>query len=120
MNNYGTGSIVIAGNSIEELEQELAKVKSLMAMGYTYGVGGKSIGEVEKGMSMVDEVIDDEEEDNDECCCGCCCNCYEEDDDDEWEEEDDDLYEKEEEDEVEEIISEIHWCLEDLKKILKG
>lgn len=114
MNKYGTGSIVIAGNSIEELEQELAKVKSLIAMGYTYGVGGKSINEVEKGLSMVDEIIDDE----DECCCGCCCNCYEE-DEDEWEEEDDDLYD-EEEDEVEEIISEIVCGLEDLRRILKG
>lgn len=50
------GKIVIAGNSIEELERELATVKSLIAMDKTYGVGGNSIAEVESGLKMVNDI----------------------------------------------------------------
>ena len=77
MNNYTNGKIVIAGNSITELEQELAKVKALVAMGYNCGVGGNSIDEVERGMTMVGATPS---------CCPCNCNC---------ECEDDDLYDEE-------------------------
>jgi hypothetical protein len=67
------GKIVIAGNSIEELERELATVKALMAMGKTYGVGGKSVDEIEKGMNMVGATPS---------CCPCNCNCECEDEED--------------------------------------
>ena len=73
------GKIVIAGNSIEELERELATVKALVAMGKTYGVGGKSIAEVENGLRMVDSTPPH--------CCN--CNCCE--DEDEYYEEEDEV-----------------------------
>ena len=63
--------IVIAGNSIAELERELATVKALMAMGKTYGVGGNSVAEVEEGLKMVGGTPP--------CCCNCGC-CEDEED----------------------------------------
>ena len=117
MNNYTNGKIVIAGNSIAELEQELAKVKALVAMGYSCGVGGKSIDEIEKGMKMVDATPS---------CCPCNCNCecedddlYDEEDEDYYEDEYDDEWEdEEEEDDVTELITDIIDKVENLKEIL--
>ena len=114
MNNYTNGKIVIAGNSIAELEQELAKVKALAAMGYNCGVGGKSIDEIEKGMKMVGATPS---------CCPCNCNCecedddlYDEEDEDEWEDYED---EEDEEESMYELITDIIDKVENLKDILE-
>lgn len=97
MNNYTNGKIVIAGNSIAELEQELAKVKALLAMGYNCGVGGKSIAEVDNGLKMVGGTPP-------HCCCNCgCC-----------EDEDEDLYDEEDEDEADVDLDEIADDLRDV------
>lgn len=113
MNNYTNGKIVIAGNSIAELEQELAKVKALVGMGYNCGVGGKSIDEIEKGMKMVGATPS---------CCPCNCNCecedddlYDEEDEDEWEDDED----EEEEESMYELITDIIDKVENLKDILE-
>ena len=119
MNNYKNGTLVIAGNSIAELEQELAKVKALVGMGYNCGVGGKSIDEIEKGMKMVGATPS---------CCPCNCNCecedddlYDEEDEDYYEDEYDDEWEDdEEEDDVTELIENIIDLVEDLKDIIKN
>lgn len=119
------GKIVIAGNSIEELERELATVKTLIAMGKTYGVGGKSIEEVEDGLKMVGGTPPH-----------CCCNygCCEEEDEDLYSEEDEyyekeGLYDEEEEDEyyeendegedISELITDIIDKVKDLEDIIK-
>ena len=110
MNNYTNGKIVIAGNSIAELEQELARVKALVAMGYNCGVGGKSIDEIERGMKMVGATPS---------CCPCNCNCECEDDDlyDEEDEYEDEYYD---EDEVDIDIDEIADDLRDVGYALKS
>lgn len=94
------GKIVIAGNSIEELERELATVKALIAMGKTYGVGGNSVVEVEEGLKMVGGTPS--------CCCNCgCC-------------EDEDLYDGEEEyyeDEEEEVDIDLDEVADNLRDI---
>ena len=116
MNNYTNGTIVIAGNSIAELEQELARVKALVAMGYNCGVGGKSIDEIERGMKMVGATPS---------CCPCNCNCECE-DDDLYDEEDEDYYEDEwedcedeyEEEDISELITDIIDKVKDLEEIL--
>ena len=119
MNNYTNGKIVIAGNSIAELEQELARVKALVAMGYNCGVGGKSIDEIEKGMNMVGATPS---------CCPCNCNCECEDDDlydeedeyeYEWEGYEDENDEYEEED-ISDLIADIIDKVKDLEDIIKG
>ena len=100
------GKIVIAGNSIEELEKELATVKALIAMGKTYGVGGKSIAEVEDGLKMVGGTPPH--------CCN--CNCCEDEDEDLYYEEDE-YYE--DEDEVDVDLDDIADDLRDVGYALK-
>ena len=107
------GKIVIAGNSIAELEQELARVKALVAMGYNCGVGGKSIAEVENGLKMVGGTPPH--------CCN--CNCCEDEDEDLYDEEDeyeDEYYEDEDEEEdISELITDIIDKVKDLEDIIK-
>ena len=103
------GKIVIAGNSIAELERELAKVKALVAMGYNCGVGGKSIAEVDNGLKMVGGTPP-------HCCCNCGC-CEDEDEDLYDEEEEDEYYE--EEDQVDVDLDEIADDLRDVGNALK-
>lgn len=115
MNNYTNGKIVIAGNSIAELEQELARVKALVAMGYNCGVGGKSIDEIEKGMKMVGATPS---------CCPCNCNCECDDDDlydeeDEYEDEWEDYEDEDEEEDISELITDIIDKVKDLEDIIK-
>lgn len=95
------GKIVIA-----ELEQELAKVKALVAMGKTCGVGGKSIAEVEDGLKMVSGTPP-------HCCCNCGC-CGDEDEDLYDEEEKENEY-YEEEDQVNVDLDEIADKLRDVE-----
>ena len=115
MNNYTNGKIVIAGNSIAELEQELVRVKALVAMGYNCGVGGKSIDEVERGMKMVGATPS---------CCPCNCNCECEDDDlydeeDEYEDEWEEYEDEDEEEDISELITDIIDKVKDLEDIIK-
>ena len=115
MNNYTNGTIVIAGNSIAELEQELARVKALVVMGYNCGVGGKSIDEIEKGMKMVGATPS---------CCPCNCNCECEDDDlydeeDEYEDEWEEYEDEDEEEDISELITDIIDKVKDLEDIIK-
>ena len=100
------GKIVIAGNSIAELERELATVKALVAMGKTYGVGGKSIAEVEDGLKMVGGTPPH--------CCN--CNCCKDEDEDLYDEEDE-CYE--DEDEVDIDVDEITNALRNAGYALK-
>lgn len=96
------GKIVIAGNSIAELERELATVKALVAMGKTYGVGGNSISEVEEGLEMVGGTPP------------CCCNCGYCEEEDLYDEEDEYYEDEEDEDEVEIDLDEV---TDDLREI---
>ena len=114
------GKIVIAGNSIEELERELATVKALMAMGKTYGVGGNSVAEVEEGLKMVGGTPH-------HCCDGNCCNCGCCEDEDLYDEEDEyyeaeyDEYDEDEEDEVDldELADDLRDIAYNLKDVLE-
>ena len=45
--------IVICGNSIQEVEEQLATIKRMVAMGATCGVGGTSIDEIEEGLATL-------------------------------------------------------------------
>jgi hypothetical protein len=45
--------IIICGNSIAEVEQDLAMVKMAMASGASVGLGGQSIEDVERAMQML-------------------------------------------------------------------
>lgn len=104
------GKIVIAGNSIAELERELATVKALVAMGKTYGVGGNSIAEVEEGLEMVGGTPP--------CCCNCGC-CEDEDEDLYDEEDEDEYYEDDDEEDISELITDIIDKVKDLEDIIK-
>lgn len=50
-------TMVIAGNSIEELEQGLNAMKAAIATGATVGVGGSSITDVTKGLEALKETV---------------------------------------------------------------
>lgn len=51
MNKYGM--MMVCGNSIEELEQNLAMLKMAVATGAMMGCGGATLADVEKGMAML-------------------------------------------------------------------
>lgn len=107
------GKIVIAGNSIEELERELSTVKALVAMGKTYGVGGNSIAEVEDGLRMVGGTPPTNQ-------CQCCnCDCCDEEDEDLYDEEDEYYEDDDEEEDVSEIVADIIDRVKDLEDIIK-
>ena len=55
MMNYG--KMVIVGNSIEELEQDLEMLKITLKSGKMCAVGGSSVEEVEKGLAMAREMV---------------------------------------------------------------
>ena len=56
------GKIIITGNSIEEIEEQLATIKGLAAAGCKCGCGGSSIAELEKAVSIAKTVCDCEVE----------------------------------------------------------
>ena len=77
MNKYGM--MMVCGNSIEELEQNLAMLKMAVASGAMMGCGGATLADVEKGVAALggnlphnypsehlDRYCD--------CGCGCCHN----------------------------------------------
>lgn len=80
----GKGMLVICGNSVAELEQELEMLKLAISTGATMGCGGATINAVEKSLSALMSAVDtaNHAEDIEECncvsCggnCGCCCGC---------------------------------------------
>lgn len=48
--------IVVCGNSIEEIEQNLAMVKMAVASGAPCGVGGATMADVEKALQMAEHM----------------------------------------------------------------
>ena len=82
MMNYG--KMVIVGNSIEELEQDLEMLKITLKSGKMYAVGGSSVGEVEAGLAMAKAMMGATPS---PCNCSCGCGCCSE---EEYEDEDED------------------------------
>lgn len=50
------GKIIITGNSIEEIEEQLATIKGLAAAGCKCGCGGSSVAEVEMAVAVAEMV----------------------------------------------------------------
>ena len=74
------GMMMVCGNSVEELENELAMLKMAVATGATMGCGGATLADVEKGVAMMGGVLPTATEPT---CCGCSCTCEDEDEEDE-------------------------------------
>lgn len=79
MNKYGM--MMVCGNSVEELEHDLAMLKMAVASGAMMGCGGATLADVEKGVAMLGGNYPSEHLDR-YCDCGCgCCHCEDEDED---------------------------------------
>ena len=52
------GKIIITGNSIEEIEEQLATIKGLAAAGCKCGCGGSSVAECEMAVAVAEMVCD--------------------------------------------------------------
>ena len=82
------GMMMVCGNSIEELENDLAMLKMAVATGATMGCGGSTLADVEKGVAMMGGVLPHNyPSDHLDRYCGCNCTCkaepcYAEDEDD--------------------------------------
>jgi hypothetical protein len=103
MMNYG--KMVIVGNSIAELEQDLEMLKVALKSGKMYGVGGSSVAEVENGLAMMKEMMGATPNRPHKCNCDCggvCEECECEDPEDLEE----DFWDDEEEEEDEEDLEE--------------
>ena len=100
MMNYG--KMVIVGNSIAELEQDLEMLKVSLKSGKMYGVGGSSVAEVENGLAMMKEMMGATPSRPHKCNCDCggvCEECECEDlEEDFWDEEEEEEEDLEEED----------------------
>ena len=53
--------MVICGNSVRELEEGLDVLKQTLRAGATYGVGGSSLSEVEKGLILMKKMMNEVE-----------------------------------------------------------
>ena len=76
MNKYGM--MMVCGNSIEELETDLAMLKMAVATGATMGCGGATIADVEKGVAMMGGTLPHNypsDHIDRYCGCGCSCSC---------------------------------------------
>lgn len=85
----GKGMLVICGNSVAELEQELKMLKMAVSTGAMMGCGGSTIGGVEQALKTLTSAVGEtspivESKCNCDCCC-CGCNCENEYDDEEIE-----------------------------------
>ena len=105
MMNYG--KMVIVGNSIEELEQDLEMLKVTLKSGKMFAVGGSSVAEVEKGLAMAKEMMGATPTKPHKCNCDCggvCdeCECEDPEDleEDFWDEEEEEDLEEEDLDEA--------------------
>ena len=85
MMNYG--KMVIVGNSIEELEQDLEMLKITLKSGKMCAVGGSSVAEVENGLAMMKQMMGATPS---PCNCSCGCGCCSE-EEEEYEDEEEDL-----------------------------
>lgn len=56
------GKIIITGNSVEEIEEQLAAIKGLAAAGYKCGCGGSSVAELKTAISVAKTVCSCEAE----------------------------------------------------------
>lgn len=84
----GKGMLVICGNSVAELEQELKMLKMAVSTGAMMGCGGNTIGGVEQALKALTSAVGGtspvvEDKCNCDCCCG--CDCEDEYDDEEIE-----------------------------------
>ena len=97
MMNYG--KMVIVGNSIAELEQDLEMLKVTLKSGKMFAVGGSSVAEVEAGLRMAKEMMGATPTKPRKCNCDCggVCEECECEDLEEEEDEEEDLEEEEEE-----------------------
>ena len=103
MMNYG--KMVIVGNSIAELEQDLEMLKVALKSGKMFAVGGSSVAEVEAGLAMAKEMMGATPSRPHKCNCDCggvCEECECEDPEDLEE----DYWDEEEEEEDEEDLDE--------------
>lgn len=103
MMNYG--KMVIVGNSIAELEQDLEMLKVTLKSGKMFAVGGSSVAEVEAGLKMAKEMMGVTPSRPHKCNCDCggvCEECECEDPEDLEE----DFWDEEEEEEDEEDLDE--------------
>ena len=66
------GMMMVCGNSIEELEHDLAMLKMAVATGATMGCGGATLADVEKGVAALGGTLPTATEPT---CCGCNCTC---------------------------------------------
>ena len=66
------GMMMVCGNSIEELENDLAMLKMAVASGAMMGCGGATLADVEKGVAMLGGNLPTATEPT---CCGCNCTC---------------------------------------------
>lgn len=80
MMNKNTNTMVIAGNSIEELEQGLKAMKTAITTGATVGVGGTSIADVTNGLEALKKTVRTEVTPKPHVAKGhgCRCACHEE------------------------------------------
>ena len=88
MMNYG--KMVIVGNSIAELEQDLEMLKITLKSGKMYAVGGSSVADVENGLAMMKQMMGATPNKPSKCNCDCggvCDECECEDPEDLDEEE---------------------------------
>ena len=85
MMNYG--KMVIVGNSIAELEQDLEMLKITLKSGKMCAVGGSSVAEVENGLAMMKQMMGATPS---PCNCSCGCGCCSE-EEEEYEDEEEDL-----------------------------
>lgn len=108
MMNYG--KMVIVGNTIEELEQDLEMLKATLKSGKMCAVGGSSVAEVEKGLAMMKEMMGTTPS-KCNCSCGCKCSEIEYDDPEDLPE---DFWDEEEEDEEAIALERIREVLEDI------
>ena len=70
------GMMMVCGNSIEELENDLAMLKMAVATGATMGCGGATLADVEKGVAMMGGVLPHNyPSDHLDRYCGCNCTC---------------------------------------------
>ena len=88
------GMMMVCGNSIEELEHDLAMLKMAVASGAMMGCGGATLADVEKGVAMLGgNLPHDYPSDHLDRYCDCSCSCEVEDEDEDDEDEIPTIYE---------------------------
>lgn len=102
-------TIVLVGNSIAELERDLAMCKVAMASGKTMGAGGSSMEDVEKALGGLCKALGIPTPPipkREQVVCSCQCSYYADEDEDEDEYDYDDYYTEEDVDNIVESMTE--------------